>query len=62
MKYAAESEPYENDQLYHIQWEDGDTQDYDEAEFNEGKRVYSILMDSIENPEHLSPKKKSRAK
>eukprot|EP01040_Poterioochromonas_malhamensis_P001781 gene1781-1900_t len=42
IRYAAPSKPdKKGDQLYHIQWEDGDEQDYDESELQKGILLYN---------------------
>ncbi len=42
VRYAAPSKPdKQGDQLYHIQWEDGDEQDYDESELQKGILLYN---------------------
>eukprot|EP01035_Chromulina_nebulosa_P020130 gene20130-26137_t len=39
-KYAPASGPDENDSLYHVEWEDGDEQDYDYNELQESRARY----------------------
>lgn len=43
VKYAAPSKPGKNDQLYHIIYNDGDEEDYDEKEYQAGIRLYNEL-------------------
>eukprot|EP01039_Chlorochromonas_danica_P002661 gene2661-2906_t len=40
-KYAPPSAPEEKDQLYHIVWEDGDEEDYDERQLQKGRALYN---------------------
>jgi len=42
-RYAPPSSPSSNDHLYHIVWEDGDEQDYDEGEFQAGVMLFNSL-------------------
>lgn len=42
-KFAYESAPGENDQLYHVVWEDGDEEDLFQAEFDEAKELFVNL-------------------
>eukprot|EP01035_Chromulina_nebulosa_P027332 gene27332-35928_t len=44
-KYAPESFLDANDHLYHIVWEDGDEQDYDEDDFVSGRNLYDRLKE-----------------
>lgn len=39
-QFAPESSSGKKDQLYHIVWQDGDEQDYDEEELAAGKALY----------------------
>jgi len=41
VKFAKESKAGVNDQLYHIEWEDGDEQDYDEDELATAIKCYT---------------------
>lgn len=40
VKYARASTERANDQLYHVLWEDGDEQDFDEQEYQEAMQLY----------------------
>jgi hypothetical protein len=42
-KYCPSSGARAKDQLYHINWADGDEQDMDEPEFVKGKELYNLL-------------------
>jgi hypothetical protein len=42
-KYCPASGARAKDQLYHINWADGDEQDMDETEFVKGKELYNLL-------------------
>ena len=44
-KYAPESFLDANDHLYHIVWEDGDEQDYDQDDFVSGRDLYDRLKE-----------------
>jgi predicted NAD-dependent protein-ADP-ribosyltransferase YbiA (DUF1768 family) len=50
--YAPPSAPRENDQLYHIVWDDGDEQDFDEADL---KRALSLLDQLMPTDLHRLP-------
>ena len=39
-RFGPETVPGENDQLYHVVWEDGDEEDYDEQEYQAGLQRY----------------------
>lgn len=43
-KYAGPSAEGETDQLYHIEWEDGDEEDYFQHELNDAKELYWNLF------------------
>jgi hypothetical protein len=51
-KYAPPSKPKKKDQLYHIQWEDGDEQDFDEQEYLTALDIYEINSKWITDPAH----------
>jgi hypothetical protein len=51
-KYAPPSKPKKKDQLYHIQWEDGDEQDFDEQEYLTALDIYEINSKWISDPAH----------
>jgi hypothetical protein len=40
-KYAPESAPGENDELFHIQWDDGDEEDYDVNDLKRGEELFN---------------------
>jgi hypothetical protein len=42
-RYAKPSQPGMRDQLYHIRWEDGDEQDFDEVDMERGMDLYDQL-------------------
>ena len=44
-KYAPESYIKANDHLYHVVWEDGDEQDYDEDGFVSARDLYDLLQE-----------------
>ncbi len=48
-KYAPPSANDKEDQLYHVVWEDGDEQDYDEAEYQEARALYEANVPSESN-------------
>jgi surface antigen len=43
VKYAPPSSDTENDELFHILWDDGDSQDYDAEELKAGVTLYESL-------------------
>jgi len=55
VKYARPTKTWENDQLYHILWEDNDEEDYDEEEYENGRDLYSkmVLSGKLPFPEPL---------
>ena len=46
VKYAPPSSDTENDELFHILWDDGDSQDYDAEELKAGVALYESLHGS----------------
>lgn len=51
-KYAPPSTPEAKDQLYHIYWEDGDEEDYDESQLKKGRALYSKVARREESSDH----------
>lgn len=47
--YAPPTRPRANDQLYHIVWEDGDEEDYDEAQLRQGRAQCEDAMSWTED-------------
>lgn len=53
-KYSPPSAEEEGDQLYHIIWEDGDEEDYDETQLQGGLALYHDLFETVWLKDHAS--------
>jgi hypothetical protein len=53
-KYGPPSEPEKRDQLYHVVWDDGDEEDYDEDDFQAGCQLYEANNKANQSPQTLA--------
>jgi hypothetical protein len=59
VSYAPPSKPKANDQLYHIVWEDGDEEDYEEYQYQNALKLYRKQFPHSEST-NSSPQKKTK--
>jgi hypothetical protein len=60
VKFAPESKPGKNDQLYHIEWEDGDEEDYDDGQLIIGQDLFTQKFGK--SAKKLTPSKSRRSR
>jgi hypothetical protein len=60
-EYCPPSARGKHDQLYHVRWEDGDECDYDEADFQKGRKLY-LMMHHGDSSVHSSGGSSSHSK
>jgi cold shock CspA family protein len=59
VKYCPPSSSRSKDQLYHILWEDGDEADYDEYDYQKGKKIFRSIQETKE--QEMKQKKREKA-
>jgi hypothetical protein len=59
VKYCPPSSSRSKDQLYHILWEDGDEADYDEYDYQKGKKIFRSIQETKE--QEIKQKKREKA-